>query len=148
MYIQKSNLVTEFRLKRYLIKFKLLDICSMYIQKSNSVTLFRLKHYLNSNQVQASKRSLFHKLSFFNPYICATQCCRPQIFQSINSFELNYLNLKYLNYQTAKIQGQKISVCDNDSIPFTDKCASTVIMNPTRIKVVQGFLRFQPMVWQ
>ena len=39
--------------------------------------------------------SLYHKLWFYNPYIVASQCCRPKIFQTMNYVELNNTSLKY-----------------------------------------------------
>ena len=37
--------------------------------------------------------SLCHKLWFYNPYIFATRCCRPKIFQTMNCYRSNYLSL-------------------------------------------------------
>ena len=39
--------------------------------------------------------SLCHKLKFFNPNIFATQCRRPQIFQTLNYVSSNNVSLKY-----------------------------------------------------
>ena len=40
-----------------------------------------------------------HKLWFSIPYIFATQCCRPWIFQTINSVRSNNLSLKYQRFR-------------------------------------------------
>ena len=42
--------------------------------------------------------SLCHKLWFLNIYICATKCCRPLIFQTMNSVISNNLSLKYQRF--------------------------------------------------
>ena len=39
--------------------------------------------------------SFYHKLKYSYPYILATQCRRPQIFQTINSVISNNPSLKY-----------------------------------------------------
>ena len=42
--------------------------------------------------------SFCHKLKYSYPYIFATQCRRPYIFQTINSVRSNNLSLKYLRF--------------------------------------------------
>ena len=42
--------------------------------------------------------SLCNKLWFSNPYIFATQCRRPQIFQTMNSVRSNNISLKYQSF--------------------------------------------------
>ena len=48
-----------------------------------------LKIICNLNQkswcLKIKKFTLCHKLRFYNPYISTTQCCRPKIFQTMNS---------------------------------------------------------------
>ena len=39
--------------------------------------------------------SSFHKVLFLNLYIFSTRCCRPLIFQTMNSVRSNSLSLKY-----------------------------------------------------
>ena len=39
--------------------------------------------------------SFCHKLRISNPYIFAIHCCRPYIFQTINSVRSNNLSFKY-----------------------------------------------------
>ena len=42
--------------------------------------------------------SFCHKLKYSYPYILATQCRRPYIFQTINSVRSNNLSLKYQRF--------------------------------------------------
>ena len=41
--------------------------------------------------------SLCHKLGFLNPNFLKTKCCRPQIFQTMNSGGSSNISLKYKN---------------------------------------------------
>ena len=55
---------------------------------------FDTKTYMNIENV-LKELSLCHKLKFSNPNIFATQCRRPQIFQTMNSVRSNSVSLKY-----------------------------------------------------
>ena len=46
----------------------------------------------------AKELSFCHKLKYFYPYILATQCRRPLIFQTINSVRPNNPSLKYQRF--------------------------------------------------
>ena len=59
-------------------------------QKENPVFLF-MKTFLK-------ELSFCHKLKYSYPYILATQCRRPYIFQTINSVRSNNLSLKYQRF--------------------------------------------------
>ena len=45
--------------------------------------------------------SLCHKLGFLNPNFFKTKCCRPQIFQIMNSGGSNNVSLKYERYASS-----------------------------------------------
>ena len=65
--------------------------------------------------------SLCHKLKFSNPNTFATQCRRPQIFQTINSVRSNNVSLKYQRPTTSGckdigIRKFEFVSCDKDSI--------------------------------
>ena len=45
--------------------------------------------------------SLCHKHWFSNLYIFGTKCCRPSIFQTMNSVRSNILSLKYQRFTTS-----------------------------------------------
>ena len=50
------------------------------------------------DKVWLKEISLFHKLWLYNPNIFATQCHRPEIFQTKNYVELNNQSLKYKRF--------------------------------------------------
>ena len=45
--------------------------------------------------------SLCHKLGFLIPNFFKTKCCRPQIFQTMNSGESSNVSLKYERYASS-----------------------------------------------
>ena len=46
--------------------------------------------------------SCCHKLKMYNPYICATRCRRPLIFQTMNFVRSKVLSFKYYQIYTIK----------------------------------------------
>ena len=64
----------------------------------------------------AMELSLCHKLWFSNPYILATQCRRPKLFQTMNTSRSNNLNLKYKRF-VAKTQFLSSDSCIKEDIP-------------------------------
>ena len=45
--------------------------------------------------------SFCHKLKMYNPYICATQCRTPLIFQTMNFVRSKGQSLKYLRFTSS-----------------------------------------------
>ena len=52
--------------------------------------------------------SLCNKLWFSHPYIFATQCRRPEIFQNMNSVRLNSLSLEYQRFTALGCKDMRI----------------------------------------
>ena len=67
-----------------------------------SEDLKRLNHL--KNLYEAKELSLWYKLRFSNTYIFATQCRRPQIFQTMNYVGSNSLSLKYQGFPPSDFQ--------------------------------------------
>ena len=57
-----------------------------------------LKGMFENMKVCIKELSFCHKLKNAYPYILATQCRRPQIFQTNNSVRSNNLSLKYQRF--------------------------------------------------
>ena len=49
-----------------------------------------------------------NKLLFLNLYICTPRCCRPLIFQTVNSVESNSLSLKYQRLSSSSCEDKGI----------------------------------------
>ena len=56
--------------------------------------------------------SFCHKLQFSKPYICATQCRRPLIFQTMNSVRSNSISVKYQRLKLSGCEGIDIRKFD------------------------------------
>ena len=52
--------------------------------------------------------SFCHKLKYSYPYILATQCRRPKIFQTVNSVRSNSLSLKYQRFMLTGCRDKEI----------------------------------------
>ena len=65
--------------------------------------------------------SLCHKLGFLNPNFFKTKCCRPQIFQTMNSGGSSNISLTYKNVciiWLLRFRYYKIVICGKNSIPL------------------------------
>ena len=56
--------------------------------------------------------SFRHKLKFLNPYIFATRCSRPLIFQTMNYVRSNSLKLKYYRFKPSGCKDIGIRKCE------------------------------------
>ena len=63
-----------------------------------------LSNFFSHRNLFAKELSLCHKLRFCNPYIFATQCRRPLIFQTMHSVRSNSLSLKYQGFSPSGCQ--------------------------------------------
>ena len=62
---------------------------------------------LNSDESAAKELSLCHKLLFSNHYIFGTKCCRPYIFQTMNSDGSSNQSLRYKGLRHLVTQGYR-----------------------------------------
>jgi len=74
-----------------------------YLSKSNKETIDvnRGIWRIVVDPTLVKEMSLCHKLGFLNPNFFKTKCCRPQIFQIMNSGGSNNVSLKYERYASS-----------------------------------------------
>ena len=76
-----------------------IQLSSLYLSNQQISPLLHnllFSHFNETHrQVQQKELSLFHKFWFSGPYIFATQCRRPKIFQTMKYVRSNNLSFKY-----------------------------------------------------
>jgi len=81
----------------------------------------------------AMELSLCHKLWFSNPYILATQCRRPKLFQTMNTSRSNNLNLKYKRFTKSGCKDigiKKLEFVAKTQFLSSDSCIKEDIPKP------------------
>ena len=86
--------------------FHMTPICNCRVDVGFTTNLYLLNDdrsilifFLCSGSPELKELSFCHKLWFSNPYISASLCRRPLIFQNMNSVRTNNPSLKYLRFR-------------------------------------------------
>ena len=93
--------------------------------------------WIRKSEFVPKKLSLCFKLWFSNPYILATKCLRPKIFQFMNSFISNNLSSKFPRFTSSGCKD--IIGIFEDSAPLSQTCLTWSLIFLSKLKLKAWF---------